>query len=622
MQPVTNLRVDMDRAGTEFSRFWRSTGFSPAELLLEPEMRQTLAYVGGVPNRGIEFLRVHYMLDLVTAQRFGHYDWSRLDRALEVMVEHRLKPFFELMGNPSYLFTDFNNRDQAYHWRDFVTALAERYRDRFSADEIQTWYFETWNEPDIWWTLGGEAGFNNYYDACSEGLRAVDPALRFGGPGVARRLPPIFKSLLAHCDTGENFFTGETGVRIDFISVHEKGARKHVEDLTPNSLSICRHEMMAVDYVRQNHPRFASLPFINNECDPQIGWHIPHTWHAMPYFAALAAKIIDQHQRILIDREGVNYGVLSNDNGFIGRWGQRTHLCYFGQREILAAQAEHRTDISALDARIAAPKPFELVKKPALSAMELMALLGEERLAVKGDALDPDMDGLGALATRLPDGAAVLLYNSVDRIWVSGTRSIRVAFDSVRPGTYAIATFRIQSGMGDPFTVWEELGGPDIPAPDELDALRAAQEPELSIETIRVGGNHRPVERMLELALPGIALVALIERSASAPKVPTQLTVRHYPGLNDATNAVLFWQGEGQGSSIELFDVLWSPDQEGPYEVVNPSGLLSSVFVHRLNTVPGYYRVRSRDLFGRTSELSSAVSGRAEGVEPGIVRAA
>src|SRR4051794_17381097 len=49
------------------TRFWCATGFSPAELLLLPEMRQALAYLGAVPNGGIKFVRVHYLLDLVTA---------------------------------------------------------------------------------------------------------------------------------------------------------------------------------------------------------------------------------------------------------------------------------------------------------------------------------------------------------------------------------------------------------------------------------------------------------------------------------------------------------------------------------------------------------------------------
>ncbi len=123
MPRPADFSIDAGSAGTPFNRFWRSTGFTPAELLLEPEMRQTLAYLGGVPNRGIEFLRVHYMLDLVTADRIGRYDWSLLDQAIDVMLEHRLRPFFELMGNPGRLFTDFSARTQAEQWRDFIAQL-------------------------------------------------------------------------------------------------------------------------------------------------------------------------------------------------------------------------------------------------------------------------------------------------------------------------------------------------------------------------------------------------------------------------------------------------------------------------------------------------------------------
>src|SRR5262249_12247185 len=156
-----------------------------------------------------------------------------------------------------------------------------------------------------------------------------------------------------------NFFTGERGIRLDFISVHEKGAKKHAEDLTPNSLNIVAKEMRAIDYIRTHHPRFAGLPFINNECDPQIGWTLSHTWHGMPFFAAMAAKIIDQHQRLMVDGEKIDYTLLSNDNGFVGRWGHRTQLAYFGNRPVVPAQSEHVTDLAALARRRAAPEPFD-----------------------------------------------------------------------------------------------------------------------------------------------------------------------------------------------------------------------------------------------------------------------
>ena len=58
---ATPIRVDLNGPARPWKRFWRSTGFSPAELLLEPEMQQALAHLGAVPNRGIEYLRVHYM---------------------------------------------------------------------------------------------------------------------------------------------------------------------------------------------------------------------------------------------------------------------------------------------------------------------------------------------------------------------------------------------------------------------------------------------------------------------------------------------------------------------------------------------------------------------------------
>ena len=70
----TTITVDAGRVLGPLPKFWRCTGFTPAELLLLPEMRQTLSFLGAVPNRGLEFVRVHYLLDLVVAKRTGAAD--------------------------------------------------------------------------------------------------------------------------------------------------------------------------------------------------------------------------------------------------------------------------------------------------------------------------------------------------------------------------------------------------------------------------------------------------------------------------------------------------------------------------------------------------------------------
>lgn len=79
-------------------------------------------------------------------------------------------------------------------------------------------------------------GFLNYYDACSEGLRAASGLLRFGGPGDSCHSPPHSPycwAMLQHCYNGTNYFTGETGVRIDYIALHKKvgcsGLKKYLE---------------------------------------------------------------------------------------------------------------------------------------------------------------------------------------------------------------------------------------------------------------------------------------------------------------------------------------------------------------------------------------------------------
>ena len=119
----------------------------------------------------------------------------------------------------------------------------------------------------------------------AKGLRLADERLRMGGPGTCRTLSSLLKTFLAHCDSGRNYFSGQQGVRLDFISIHEKGVTANKEDLNPRTEALWQREAEAIRYIRANHPRLAQTPVMNNECDPQVGWGDFHTWHARPYYA-------------------------------------------------------------------------------------------------------------------------------------------------------------------------------------------------------------------------------------------------------------------------------------------------------------------------------------------------
>ncbi|PNI30771.1 IDUA isoform 6, partial [Pan troglodytes] len=183
------------------------------------------------------------------------YNFTHLDGYLDLLRENQLLPGFELMGSASGHFTDFEDKQQVFEWKDLVSSLARRYIGRYGLAHVSKWNFETWNEPDhhdfdnVSMTM---QGFLNYYDACSEGLRAASPALRLGGPGDSFHTPPrspLSWGLLRHCHDGTNFFTGEAGVRLDYISLHRKGAR--------SSISILEQEKVVAQQIRQLFPKFA-----------------------------------------------------------------------------------------------------------------------------------------------------------------------------------------------------------------------------------------------------------------------------------------------------------------------------------------------------------------------------
>jgi len=594
------LRIAVDCAATaaRLEHFWRSTGFTPARLLLGDDMRQTLAWVGSMPHGAITHVRMHYLLDLVKGSGFGTerpaYDWSDLDNGLDVLRQNGLKPFFELMGNPSGWFSDFSDDAQLYGWKQLVRDLALHLMGRYGTEEVRTWYFESWNEPDCggWWPQwpDDEATFCNYYDACSEGLREADRGLRLGGPGTCATLSSLFKSFIAHCDTGANYFTGKKGVRLDFISIHEKGVRSSAEDLNPDTRGILLREGRIIGHIRANHPRLADVPFMNNECDPQVGWWDIHTWRARPFCAAIVAKVITQHQVLLAEDPEVNYGLLSNDNGFLGTWGNRTLLTRFGSEEELA---EGR---------------FELIKKPVLNAMALLAMLGDTRVPVQGagDVLDE----VGVLATRRGEGqVAVLLYHSRDRITSSGCEWVELALQNLPSDNLMLVHYRIDEDGGDPFRVWEEMGAPPRPNAEQYAAMRAVQEIDVFDGPREVRVPDGRLELEFDLPLPSVSLILLSARPPGPPGPPVGLRADVYPGLCDGRQVMLTWRGP-ESRVIGTYEVLHAPSPEGAFRRINEVDLLCRAFLHtgEAARAAGCYKVRAVDYWGRAGEASEAVT--------------
>lgn len=587
--------IDASTGSGPLRHFWRATGFTPAELLLHDDMQQALTFIAA--GGGVDYVRIHYLLDLVSVEGMGGetpvYDWALLDRGLDALVQRGLIPFFELMGNPSGWFTNFTERGMVDSWRRLVRDLARHCIERYGTAEVRRWYFETWNEPDIsFWPYSVDE-FLNYYDACSEGLNDADLELIFGGPGTCRNLSETLKALLAHCDRGTNYFTGATGVRLDFISVHEKGVRGHPEDLNPMTQDIIDREQRIIDYIKDNHPALADRPFMNDECDPQVGWREHHTWRARPYYAAIVARIIDQH----LQQIGPDYGLLSNDNGFLGAWGHRTLLARFGEHvEVGDGQAGYRERDDKLK-RETERQRFDLIKKPVLNVMTALARLGETRLMVEGGG-----DELGLLATRHANGdVALLVYHSRDTIMASGSERVELALRGLAGDSALVAHYRIDDAHGDPYVLWETAGAPDEPDSDLLARMREQHELTLLAEPHAVDVSGGVVELTFDLPLPAVSLILLLQQPVAPPAAVTGLRVERYGSTQGVENVLLAWEYDPTPAR-RTYIIEHSPTADGPFERVNPVDVVSAAYL--IPGAAGCYRVYALDYWGQRGEAA------------------
>lgn len=117
---------------------------------------QNHAFIRSVPNRGIKYVRIHNLLNLITvpaaAAAAPHplpgsaYNFTLLDAVLDMVAqEHGLLIGFEVMGNPRRgdetsrdgVYTSWREESQLRGWRVMVATVVRRYLDRYGS-EVRT----------------------------------------------------------------------------------------------------------------------------------------------------------------------------------------------------------------------------------------------------------------------------------------------------------------------------------------------------------------------------------------------------------------------------------------------------------------------------------------------------
>jgi xylan 1,4-beta-xylosidase len=180
---------------------------------------------------GFEYIRFHGLLQdemaVYAEKKSGEpaFNFMYVDALFDAILDIGMKPFVELGFMPGALASGEKTifwwkgnitppKDYA-KWGRLVGALVEHWTARYGHDEVASWYFEVWNEPnlkDLFWS-GDQSDYFKLYDASVRAIKAVSPDYRVGGPATAGNawVPETIA------------FAAKTKLPLDFVTTHDYG---------------------------------------------------------------------------------------------------------------------------------------------------------------------------------------------------------------------------------------------------------------------------------------------------------------------------------------------------------------------------------------------------------------
>jgi xylan 1,4-beta-xylosidase len=500
-QSTTNVQVDLGHDLGAFTPVYRWFGYDESNYTTTRNGQALLHELHDLTPEPV-YVRAHFLLttgngkpelkwsssNVYSEDANGKpvYDWAILDGIFDAWVDAHVRPFMELGFMPKALSShpdpyhipwptkpgdvegwSFPPKDYA-KWRELTRQVAAHMVARYGMAEVSTWYWEVWNEPDIFYWHGTQEEYNQLYDNAVAGVRAAVPSARVGGPATTGPVPgsksaAFLEAFLRHCAQDRSAATGGT-VPLDFISFHVKGSPHFVDGHVQMGLGRELQNAAAGFGIVHASEKFRSLPIILSEADPEgcgacsPEQHPEDAYRNSTVYPAYTAAGM-QGLLELAQREDVNL------IGFLTWAFEFEDQPLFAGRRSLASHG---------------------IDKPEMNFFRMAGLLGSERVATTSSGAIPgenvvasgirQQPEIGALGTRSGDDAAILLWNYQDDDTPGPAVPVRIAIHGIPPAVdrVLIEEYRIDASHSNAFEAWKQMGSPQEPSADQYARLKAA----------------------------------------------------------------------------------------------------------------------------------------------------
>ncbi|MBI5692333.1 MAG: beta-xylosidase [Verrucomicrobia bacterium] len=415
----------------------------------------------------------------------ARYDWTIVDRIFDTYLAAGVKPYAQIGFMPQALSTRPEPYQHAWRpgfpyneiytgwayppkdyakWAELVFQWVRHCVERYGAAEVEKWYWEVWNEPNIGYWKGTPEEFRRLHDFAIDAVRRALPTARVGGPDTAGDGGKFMEGFLEHCLRGRNHATGRIGTPLDFIAFHAKGTTPvfldgHVRMGLGGQLKTIDAGFARV----ARYPELKGTPIIIGESDPDgcaacQGPHLGYRNGTM-YSSYTAAAFARKH--LLAEKHGVNFE------------GATTWAFEFEDQPYFAGF------------RVMASNGLTL---PVFNVHRMMARMSGDRLAARSSA-DVGLDALLASSVRAqPDVAALAALDRTARrltvlVWhyhdddVAGPEaavSLVVTGLPDEARTPRLTHYRVDDQHSNAYSLWKALGSPLAPSRAQYAQLEAA----------------------------------------------------------------------------------------------------------------------------------------------------
>jgi xylan 1,4-beta-xylosidase len=399
------------------------------------------------------------------------YDWTKIDYLYDKLLGMGIKPFVELGFTPEAMKTSDNSifywKANTSHpvpaqWAQLVEAFARHIEERYGKDEVHSWFFEVWNEPNLsgFWEGADQKAYFDLYDLTSTTLKRVDPQLRVGGPSTAGAAwVPEF---LAH--------TQASGAPVDFITTHTYGVDggfldengKSDTKLSPSPDAIVGDVRKVRGQIEASYK--PGLPLYFTE------WSTSYTPRDPVHDSYVSAAYI--------------LGKLK------GSEGQLQGMSYWTYSDLFE---EPGPPTAPFEGGFGLMNP-QGIRKPAWFAYKYLHELGDAEIGTQ-DAQ--------SWATRDAHGVQVLAWdfqtpdqgNRSDRPYYTTVQPAHDAspltldLKGLEPGSHAVQIYRTGFRANDAQTAWLEMGKPKTLSADQVAQLQALTLDKPELRSVKVGAN-------------------------------------------------------------------------------------------------------------------------------------